>query len=195
MASSSDDLFAYRSTHPDVLEALAGYDTEWDAYKAAVKTVLAESGAGECRIWGTLNGWRPGEFLGIDVPPGQWPPHGWTKGRNGDYAVPDRRTAVGKRAAAALKELKHPGDPRRRLPGMPPDVLDGDGWSSCGLSRDLSAGTVYVTWRTCPEGKESFTGHGGVDFGIWERCPLSTYYAAREAAEAAPEPAKAGAPS
>jgi hypothetical protein len=179
---SAGDLIAYRSTDPDVLAAV---DAAYEAITAYVKqeqAVLDGAGLGHYKVWATSNGWTPRRFLGLDIPEGESPPPGWRMNR--EYAVPDKRTAAGKHISAAIAAVRHPGDPRHALIGMPPDVLTPGGFQSCGMRRIGDA--LYVTWRNCdPAGAvRSFTaGAFEIDAAKWERVPLSAYYAAVEAEE------------
>lgn len=179
----------YRSTHPDVLAALASYDQDFQAYKAAIRAILDGAGLEGCKIWATTGGWDPGRFLGIDVPEGEPPPAGWRTGRQ--FAIPDKRYAAGKRMAAALKALKHPGDPMARIPGMPPDILTPGGFATPGMER--MGGALYVIWGRDPEiARGSFTAKTtDIDPALWTRLKLSEYYAAREAEDAKRELADA----
>lgn len=183
------DPIVYRSTDPAVLAAV---EAAWQAigdYAKQIRATLDGLGLGEYKHWSADGGWHPGEFRGIDIPQDQFPPDGWRM--KGDFAVPDKRKAAGKRAWKALSEVRHPGDPRRALIGMPPDLLTPGGYQSCGLRRINSA--IYATWRNCdPAGAVgSFSAASSeIDASLWERIPLSEYYAAVEADEAAEDTAR-----
>jgi hypothetical protein len=176
------DKIVYRSSAAEVLAAIESFHADFRAYREAINAVLDEAGVGRYKIWATTNGWQPGKFLGLDIPEDEFPPKGWRLGKQ--YAVPDQRYAEGKRVAAAIKAVNHPGDPMRRIPGMPPDILTAGGFSSPGIAE--MAGAVYVTWAHDPETSGgSFTGKSAtIDPALWERIPLSVYYAAREAEDA-----------
>jgi hypothetical protein len=183
------DPFVYRSTDSDVLQAWKDAGEAIDAYVKRTEAVLDEHGAGGYKTY-RYSGRNVGQFAGLDIPAGEKPPAGWRM--NSNYAVPDKRTKAGKAADAALKTVKHPGDPLLKLIGMPPDVEGGPGFISPGVRMLEGHGALYVTWREDPEGRQSFfAGKVTIDHGRWQRVPLSQYYAEVERKDAAKADAEA----
>jgi hypothetical protein len=177
--------YVYRSRSPEVLAAMRAANESVQAYVRATNQVLDDAGAGNYATWRDTSGSRAGRFVGLDIPQDEFPPKGWRM--LSKYAVPDKRTKAGKQAVAALAAIRHPGDPRHSLIGMPPDVSTTIGFTSCG-TRFLEDGTaLYVWWRIDPAAcRESFSrGKFEIDRTLWEPVRLSEYYAAVEAADAA----------
>ncbi len=98
--------------------------------------------------------------------------------------VPIRRSKAGKEMAARIEALNHPD---ATILGMPRDswVESTSGYAIHRPSIGLMGGVVYVKWhgdvdlaedRTMSDGE-------GVDTSMWERCPLSEFYAAVEKLE------------
>ena len=183
--TSTPDLIAYRTRDPENLAAVEAVGEGIRAYITRSKAILDSAGLSGYKVWADDTGWSPRRFAGLDIPAGEKPPPGWRMRK--DYAVPDKRTAAGKRIWAALEaaEGDHPGDPRAALIGMPRDLLSGQGYQTCGLRHIGDA--LYVTWRGCDPGRSgqsSFTSRSSeVDPARWERIPLSAYYTAIEAGE------------
>ncbi len=180
----SIDLIAYKSTDPEVLASVVAAQDKVRDYARQVRAVLDGLGLARYQMWVSQNGWHPGQFVGIEIPQGEFSPEGWRTDREG-RTVPDRRTAAGRRAWKALEAVRHPGDPRRALIGMPHDLLTPGGYQTPGLR--VIAGAVYVHWRNCDPagGVRSFSGQASeVDESRWQRFPASEYYAAIEADEA-----------
>jgi len=177
---------AYRSRDPEVVKSWTDATDAIRAYVEATRAVLEAAGLGGYQVYRDSHGWRPGHFAGLAIPDGEKPPAGWRM--TARYAVPDKRTKAGRQAEAALAAVKHPGDPLLKLAGMMPDAENGNGAFVSPAVRLLEDGTtVYVGWPACPEGRQSFLGPRGVtvDLDRWERIPLSTYWLAFEAADAA----------
>ena len=176
-----NDLTVYRTADPDTIRIWRDACTAVDTYIDRIRDVLAAHGAGEYAVMTRTDGWRPCEFAGIRVPPGEHPPDGWRRGQ--DCEIPDRRVKAGQAIAAALAEVIHPGSPKNSLKGMPSMVYTGAGLAHPGAEL-LEGGTaLYVRWgRGDPEatGGERRDPGGSVDHGIWERIPLSRYYLVKE---------------
>jgi hypothetical protein len=177
------DKTVYVSRKPEVLKAWEAAGQAIQDYVDATQAVLNATGLGEYKTWRSTNGWHPGEFVGLAIPAGI-PVAGWRM--LADYAVPDKRLKQGKAIDAALKAVKHPGDPRAHLIGMPADVMAGGGFQTPAV-RLLDDGTaLYVAWRTDPAVcSTSFMSKSTeIDADLWGRVPLSVYYAAVEAHDA-----------
>jgi hypothetical protein len=177
--------YVYRSRSPEVLDAMRAAQNSIRAYVKATGQILDDAGVGSHGVYRESSGWSVAKFRGLAVPDGEQPPHGWRMGAQ--YAVPDKRTKAGKQVAAALDAVKHPGDPRMALIGMPPDVSTPGGFTSPGTRFLEDGAAFYVTWRVDPATcRESFTrGTFQIDRDLWEPVLLSEYYAAVEAAGAA----------
>ena len=184
--------YVYRSRSPEVLAAMNAANEAVRAYVRATSEALDAAGVGAYKTWRETSGSRPGWFRGLDIPQDEFPPKGWRMLQQ--YAVPDKRTKAGKQADYMLRAVKHPGDPRHSLTGMPPDVSTPGGFSSCGMRMLEDGAAFYVWWRIDPAAcRESFSrGKFEIDRSLWEPVPLSEYYAAVEAADAA-ETAERGA--
>jgi hypothetical protein len=187
----AEDLIVYRSRAPEVLEAHKAAREATRTYAKQTQAVLDAAGVGGYKVWLSTGHWDYGAFRGIDIPEGQEVPRGWRKAK--DFAVPDKRTKAGRETGAALRAVKHPGDPMAQVPGMPLDILTPGGFQSPGVRVLEDGAALYVTWRRDPnEAQGSFSGkYEPVDTTLWGRVKLSEYYAAVEAAEAQRETAGA----
>jgi len=180
------DPFVYRSRSPEVVGAWLAAEDALRAYVKQTQAVLDDAGLGRYKVWRSNGGWKPWQFTGLDIPQDEFPPSGWRLNQSREYAVPDKRTRAGKQIAAALTAVKHPGDPSLKLPGMPADVCTPGGFISHGARLLEDRSVLYVTWRIDPAGcRESFSSPSAdIDASLWERAPLSEYYAAVETYEA-----------
>jgi hypothetical protein len=181
------DPFVYRSRSPEVVGAWIAAEDALHAYVTQTQAVLNEAGLGGYKVWRATTGFSPWHFTGIDIPAGEKPPPGWRA--KSEYAVPDKRTKGGKQIAAALAAVRHPGMPSHNLPGMPVDVCTGGGFTPHGTRLLENRSVLYVMWTIDPAGcRESFFSKSvEIDAALWERAPLSEYYAAVEAHEASAE--------
>ncbi len=176
------DKTVYVSRKPKVLKAWDDAGNAIQSYLNQTRAVLAAAGLSEYGTYRATSGWHPGQFTGLAIPDGEKPPAGWRM--LSEFAVPDKRLKAGKAIAAALKAVKHPGDPLNRIPGMPADVMAGGGFQTPGVR--MLDGALYVIWRTDPATcSTSFMSKSTeIDADLWERVPLSVYYAAVEAHDA-----------
>ena len=180
----SGDLFAYRSDKPEVITAWKTACDAVDEYIAKTNAVLEDAGLGDRQVYRDSGGSRIGRFAGIAVPDREKPPAGWRiSPASYAYAVPDRRYRAGREVKAALDAVAHPGSPSGRMPGMPPYLLARGRHYQAGIRLIENESALYVTWGTDPEALESPVVL--VDSALWERIPLSRYYAAVESADAA----------
>jgi hypothetical protein len=166
------DLAVYRTADPSVLDTYAAAQAALLAYSQTMAETLERLGAGS---WPRMisTGYRPGRLLGLK-PSGGDVPAGWRVDARSMLAVPDLRTTAGREARKALDAIRYPGDPRHSLPGMPSEVMVPGHLLTCGCTR--IGGVLYVTWTGDPAGAAR------IDSALWERCRLSEYYAAVEAA-------------
>jgi hypothetical protein len=164
----------YRSTHPDVLATLASYRDAMDAWHVKASALLTEFGF-EGGHFLVVSGLGSRWISGVEYVPGEEPPPGWRVAeRDGDKVLlPDKRRGAGKLAAQLVEECQPPADVRSNLPGMPGLQMVPGAVLTPAL-REM-AGAVWVIWRSEPS---------KVDPEVWERIPLSQYWATREAADA-----------
>ncbi|HEV2928619.1 MAG TPA: hypothetical protein VGW74_08000 [Propionibacteriaceae bacterium] len=172
---SAPDKLAYRSTHPDALATWDQSHADRRSWRERVDAWVAAHGPGGGRPWLISASFLGEQFAGFRPVDGDVaaPPEGWRveRGYLEPVLVPDRRRAAGRRLQEGMKALgicSHP-----RLPGMPREVFGTGRSYRPGMRRQADA--IYVTWsgQADPE----------VDGTYWERIPLSTYYAAIEAAD------------
>ncbi|MEV0831487.1 MULTISPECIES: hypothetical protein [Streptosporangiaceae] len=173
------DLTVYRTRQPETVALAASYTEAYKAWQARVAETLTDLGFPEREpvVAGALL--RYG-VAGIKHQDGEMIPPGWrvTWMYDQDLLVPDRRTKAGKAAGARLEQLEMPTDPRRLLPGMPAEVrIDGHRYNP-GMACRENDSALYVTWKHAPPAD-------WVDTVIWDRVPLSEYYAVVEAEDAA----------
>ncbi|MGI5223582.1 hypothetical protein [Actinoallomurus sp. CA-142502] len=199
----TEKLIAYRSTHPDVLATLAKYHADVKQWQADAAELLKELGFTDR---GFLVGRGLGQrwIAGVEYRDGDPVPTGWRlRKRRGrvEGLTPHRGTQAGRAIAAQIQACPVPDMPQAHLPGMPADRPSDEGLRSPGL-REM-AGAVYVTWTidAIPEipadgpEREEHLGDDEhwrtirlvhhVDLAIWERVPLSQYYATVEAQDEA----------
>jgi hypothetical protein len=181
------DLFVYRSSTPEVVAAWEAACGAIDAYVKQTGDILREAGLGDYAVY-RRNDSSLGKFAGLAVPEGEEPPAGWRMNR--DYAVPNKRRKTGRDIEAALNAVRHPGLPSGHLPGMPSHFFSGMGLRYPGVRLLEDTTAVYVQWSADPE--QATRGcTDTVDTAIWERVPLSRYYAEAERAERSAESATA----
>lgn len=164
----------FRSTHPDVLSVLADYRQAMDVWRGRSAALLVDLGF-EGRDFLVAYGLGSRWITGIEPLPGEEPPTGWRIAHRSDQdvLVPDKRRKAGKDADARIQQTQPPADVRGHLPGMP-----GTQWAGSTIYTPALCeidGAVWVRWR------EDVS---RVDEALWERVPLSQYWAAREAQDA-----------
>lgn len=180
------DPFVYRSHAPEVIGAWQDAEATLQQYVKDTERVLEEMGLGGYKVYRDTHHWHPWRFSGLAIPQDEFPPEGWRmNGKYDAFAVPDKRTKAGKQAAAAIAAVKHPGAAMAKVPGMPQDVCYPGGFTSPAVALLELDTALYVAWRIDPAGcRESFSSKSAdIDMALWERAPLSQYYAAREAYE------------
>ncbi|MGI5418686.1 hypothetical protein [Actinomadura luteofluorescens] len=175
------DPIVYRSTHPDVLahwDAKGSREAQ-QAWRARVDATVADLGF-EGRnpvVSETIFG---ATVTGVQHPADQPIPDGWRRHPHLDDAIaPHKATKTGKAAAAQLRQLDLP-NPRLGMPGGVPKVASAAHESAFLAPAVQRIGdAVYLRWS-----QEIAAGDARlIDGAVWERVPLSEYYAAREAAE------------
>ncbi len=175
----------YRTRRPDVLAVALAYGEAYTAWRERVVALLAELGfPGRTPL--ILGGFLRYRLTGIECEPDEHPPPGWRVAEtNGHWAlVCDQRTKIGKAARAQLDAAEPPRDPRLDLPGMPAQHWIGHRILHPAMQVLEDDKALYITWREAPE--------SGIDATIWERVPLSEFYAAVEAHDSAKEAADHG---
>lgn len=176
------DPIVYRSTHPDVL---AHWDTTASAqaqakWRARVKETVADLGfeGRKAVITKTLLG---DTVTGVEHPAGASIPTGWRRHRSMDRAIaPHKGTKTGKAAAEQLAALALP-NPRVGMPGGMPRIADaavGHAFLTPGVHR--IGDVVYVRWTQQISERDA----ARIDGAVWDRTPLSEYYAAVESVAA-----------
>lgn len=165
-----------RSTHPDVLAAFADWRMAHAQWRARISE-HARSVTGHDPVVLRLTGRM--QYIGPALPAGEPAPAGWLVERNSAgprHVVPNMRSHAGKAASVQLQALRN--RPALALPGMPTAFMDVDQHRFFTPGYDGTGITATVTWGTdavLPE----------VDQDLWDRVPLSTWHAEREALEAA----------
>lgn len=176
----------YRSTHPDVLAAVADSERrhgEWHTavgefgkqYLPSHRVMTMDGGS---RRW--VAGLHQEGGPELDSPGPEWR---WNRAKR--IWVPDKRTKEGKVLARQFAELKVEalGD----LPGMPTTVMQAPRWHYHGVK--LIDGVAYVTWSCGFDVVEDDEAAGfskwTFDSTMWERCRASEYYTALESEEVA----------
>lgn len=167
----------YRSNHPDVLAHRDKHPALFKEWRSKVEETLVGLGFPvDSDI--VLNGQA---FTGVVIEPGAPLPDGWRRNRDHrEWIHPTKRTAAGRKIAARLEALPQP-DPRQGLPGGMPSrcfAAKGMAFMHCGVAE--LGGCVVVTWSDELEKPSA----DRIDPEVWERIPLSQYWAMREAAEA-----------
>lgn len=115
-----------------------------------------------------------GTWLGLEYNDAWKTPKGWRlvrPERGCPYITPHKKSLVGLEALRRMRtDLKHPGDLRAALPGMPSMAIVNHRWLTPGL--EFYGQTICVIWATDPQ----LGAHEP-----WERIKLSEYYALKEA--------------
>lgn len=170
---------AYRSDHPDVLVCVTRYQDEMADWERRLATFTAEQFGDDRRPYlfhSSISGTRLGGFE-VRGDEGRTPPAGWRVDRKHWMLVPFRTKKEGKAIAKAFDLLDPPQDPRQTVPGMPSCTFAALPHIYSPAMHQLGD-AVYVKWPVEPT-------DGKVDADIWQRIPLSEFYAAVEAHEAA----------
>lgn len=167
----------YRSDHPHVLETWAAAITRRAEQGAALVAYAREVDPERLRGWvGFAPVMGSGEsVVGLQHKTGWTVPAGWRVNKGG-YVVPSRNTRAGRTASERLDALQpsHPLYVVCEAHDMSPGFLGGHRWYSPGVA-DM-AGALWVSWGKTPPREPGPS---------WERVPLSVYYAATEAHDAA----------
>lgn len=158
--------------------------TEWEQRKERANQARREAGLAFLQRHGfpetTLFWGSPHDIYGLNIGTNAEPPTGWRRDR--DYVgviKPDRRTRVGRQAAAELGEIPS-GNAREGLPGgMPSMAISRQRGVLMEPGLAVLAGRLYVTWSHPLEEREA----ARIDSQVWETVRLSEYHAAREAEE------------
>lgn len=177
--SGDDERTVFRSSAPEVVDAWENAQRLYREWHAAVgvfgerfpdHVLLQRRGPGGGSVY----------FAGLrgDTSPGD----GWRHLKDQDCWLPDKRYKAGKALAVEADKLRV--DRLGRLPGMP-DLIRDDG-ALCSPGIVQFEGVVYVMWG-CPASAVKAGGWSSniLDESLWEPCPLSAYYLAIEAKEAA----------
>lgn len=176
------DPIVYRSTHPDVLahwDKTASADAR-KAWRARVDAAVADLGF-EGRnpvVTDTIFG---ATVIGVEHPADAPLPTGWRRHRDLDGAItPHKATKVGKAAAAKFRRLDLP-NPRLNMPGgIPKAASAAHGHAFLAPAVQRIGVAVYVRYSQEISDRDTAL----IDGAMWERTPLSVYYAAFEAEEA-----------
>lgn len=165
----------FRSTHPDVLAAPESWRAAMADWHTRSDALLTEMGFTD-RKFLVVSYMTSRNIAGVEYRAGDEVPNGWRlANRDGhEVLVPEKRRAAGKATAARIEECHPPSFPNSYLPGMPAEHWVGNRILAPEV-REMG-GAVWVKWRC-----ESVP---GVDEALWERAPLSKYWAAREAQDA-----------
>lgn len=178
------DKYVYRTQDPEILAAIEQYKTDEYAWRKASRALMRKwfgRGKNAPKIVTRGDHW-----IGVSVGQGD-PPAGWRLERRHWIWVPFRTKPAGKLVAQAMDGCQPPKPPNNRFKGMPAFVM-GAMSNGMGLAmhsagaRELD-GWLYATWSVeltaTPKKDRSY------DPAVWEPVPLSQFYAAVEAADAA----------
>jgi hypothetical protein len=168
----STDLIVYRSDASEVLDAFCVAVEARREWGKRIDAFVAEHDPTGKRHAVVSTGWHE-RLLGMEHLPDVPVPDGWRveRPRNGlDYLTPYRSRKEGKAAAKALDALNPAPDVRAAVPGMPTHT---DLFGRPGMELREVGTALYALWSSPP--------NGDVDESLWERCPLSRYYAVVEA--------------
>lgn len=162
------DPVVYRSNWPEVIDAWEKGIVERREWSVSLDAFATEYGRKPMVVKG-FGGEHP---AGLQPADGDElnPPEGWRLDARHGVLVPDKRRKAGKALAETIKALGVSGKPS--LPGMPTETFAPGRFLSPGMQR--VGNHVYVRWSAEPD--------PGPSDDVWERCPLSTYYAAVELA-------------
>lgn len=166
----------YRSSHPDVLAHWRKQPELYDEWRRKIDGLLTAFGfAADSAV-----ALRGSKVIGFVYPQDAPLPAGWRRDREMPSAiVAARRTAAGRRIGDQLEAVPQP-DPRDGLPGgMPSVAFAATGMALMHPGIALIGGCVVVTWSGELEAPKA----DRIDPAVWERVPLSQYWAMREAAE------------
>jgi hypothetical protein len=177
------DKVVYRSTHPDVLAAYHAIQDDYRDFVAWMRSVVAEHDPTGERHPISVKGSACLWFVGMSHEDGQPIPDGWRRSAKTGYLVPDRRRAAGKRLAQTMESRSQKFSPAERIEaaGMPGILWGPSRFFTGGFDLLEDDAAVYAPWS----GEAEPLLDGKVDLGRWERVPLSRYYAAVEARDAA----------
>lgn len=179
--------FAYKTTDPRIIERVRSYEAQSLVAEEALRRLKSQFDPDD--LFTVMQTSRNTFAYFVEKEPGSTPPDGFhrTEHKGRDVIVPDRRTAAGRQAAELIASHNEsvPMPAVYGLVGMPALLIesqpDGDHAYSPGVvcSED---GTVYAVWR-CHEEPGS-QGHRGtrpgapaVDLSVWQKVPLSEFYA------------------
>lgn len=167
---------AYKSGAVEVVEAWQDFQARMKENRAKREEMVKRFGRD---LWVNRSGFGHGtRVVGFDELPGDTeetlPPE-LRKNKTTGRIEPNRRRKAGKDLDAELEKLTTRGP---ELPGMP-------AWTLVGLSVLAPAiseidGEILMLWGDAIEGSSNSP---SIDAGLWERVPLSEYYAKIEAAE------------
>lgn len=175
----SDTRVAYRSHSQAAINTWEQARQDDIAAQAAVREWLATLGMSDraVRVHTDFDGAVC--VVGVDIDPAtDSMPDGWRQHRDG-YLVPDKRTKPGRALAGRMAALKGPAVRLRMLQatGLPTSWFNLDRFVRYTPALQRFGDSVYAL------------AGGGAEPGPpaehWERIPLSAYYAAKEAHEAA----------
>lgn len=174
----SDELIVYRSESPEVIatfKAAAADATKWGK---RIQLWVKKAMPGKGRAAMVTD--RREHLMGVSMLTyDEAVPEGWTvvraRGNGMDFFAPKVSTKTGKEYQRQIDELNAAAvDVRDRVPGMPART----GWFAApGYGLYEGEAALYCIWSAEPE-------EGAIDAALWERVPLSRYYAAKEAFQA-----------
>jgi hypothetical protein len=165
------DKAVWKTTHPDALAAYDAQAVAHDEWRERMRNAREQTGVDGWHVWPTT-----GEVLGPDKSEaGDNVPDGWAAYDKYEHLVPAR----GRGGAAARELLESVGNEPRSTKlaeavGVPPLIVAGGMFLRPGFLRGNDA--LYLVWSRDPGTEWS----GDDRFG---RCPLSEFYAAKEALE------------
>lgn len=178
----------YRSTHPDIIALVESWPQLYSEWDERCKAALTKWGFEGHNTWTTQSGFSGVRMAGIDPGNMKRAPIGWHKEPRQDYYVPSSKpnTKAQHALREEFRELQNMPDVRKLFADSMPVFL----FAGLGVVRYASTyrdGVVWIRWPDCdPErtaaSEEGCRGMDGtVNRDLWERVPLSEFYAMVEA--------------
>lgn len=172
---SEQGLVVYRTTNTEVIDAFKTARSENIAWRERciqwAKSIHPDALPVKYVGWGDelLTGIKHVEPI----------PEGWRLHKQG-HLVPFKSKKEGKAFAKQIDEMNPAPNVRKALTGMPPGAMIGMGYESPGVQLRENGSALYVRWSGEPTDTSWNKEGSDLDLTIWERVPLSRYYAVVE---------------
>ena len=180
------EIFVYRTRNADVVAGWKDMGEQKQAWSKRIEKWAREKSKPDKKRRPIVNDghWDAGGLVGLEAfYPADYGkdaqlPEGWRLQKNSrgmDYLVPRMSLKAGKALAAEIGEINRQCPDMRRLPGMPRHAGI---FASPGVELREDGQALYVLWSSKPyEGDDR---EDRVNFEIWEKVPLSEYWAVVE---------------